>query len=654
MTLLFLSPWIPLIRAHLFREKNNSTFDFLLTQNEFHPFYKARLAAAKGATTVTIKPKANATATLGAKSVTDGQPRTLGAAATTPNGTLNTGSTAQVISEALESGKTIGHQFIPVESNDARAAVLDAGDGGETAEGAARSSNKLAEGPSNGGVVSNDRGNDYSEAALGVASNQTSSVDGQLSVESNEEQVTQAVSGQVVAQNQNADGDDTTDSTLCNGGTAGANASRGVQAEDSVILSAYSTTSEASTAQNPALASSGVHMLELRTRLALALANGSDSEDATRDERAADGSCGDGLQRSSATAIPADLNDSAPAKAVRKAGAAVASDGVGPEPAAADGGETEETRRAIRLKRARLMKGHYKLAVMKSGGQDLAADGSQNLPSASVMADDVGVVRRPASPDETAGSPRRSGGESSDGLSDLDSESEQGSVEHDVDDSDILTEINDEKGGAHPHKRGIEKERKTTSLSGDRQSRHKLEPGDTRRKKDSDCRTSRKRDRSRSRSRSPHRRHKDYHTRESKPDKTRHRRDRKSKSRSRSRERRGGDRESGSKARDTASRIEGNTRRSSGSDRSKKRGSGKERDKNVKSKESGESSGASRKGGGNRESRDERSGRNDSQRDRGRRDGDSSRKKRSRDDERRGESSGGSKRSGDREAGTRR
>lgn len=102
--------------------------------------------------------------------------------------------------------------------------------------------------------------------------------------------------------------------------------------------------------------------------------------------------------------------------------------GVGPDDEGEDGGgeESPETRRANRLKRARLMKGHYKLAVLRSsGGHDKTADSSQ-----------FGITEEgPAvtlAPDEDGESHQASGDHdlSEHDLSDLDSEIEGSGDEH--------------------------------------------------------------------------------------------------------------------------------------------------------------------------------------------------------------------------------
>lgn len=83
--------------------------------------------------------------------------------------------------------------------------------------------------------------------------------------------------------------------------------------------------------------------------------------------------------------------------------------------------ESAETRRANRLKRARLMKGHYKLAVMRSAGQD--TDAGDSGPAA---ADDGGEGTEAEIPGDPSGSVQ--GSEDSDSsasdLLDFDSEGE--------------------------------------------------------------------------------------------------------------------------------------------------------------------------------------------------------------------------------------
>ena len=125
------------------------------------------------------------------------------------------------------------------------------------------------------------------------------------------------------------------------------------------------------------------------------------------------------------------------------AGVATGAVGAAAAAAAADSAADDaETRRANRLKRARLMTGHYKLAVMEhSTGPESAADGGQQ------QQQEGGVVLGETTPGMGPG-PSYDGGvggsdslSSADGLSDFDNESSSEDGGDDDDDDLSLIHI---------------------------------------------------------------------------------------------------------------------------------------------------------------------------------------------------------------------
>lgn len=264
------------------------------------------------------------------------------------------------------------------------------------------------------------------------------------------------------------------------------------------------------TGDDEELSASRAHAVELRTKLAVALAQSRDDDDVSDCLDSEANGAGDASNN-------IDEDDEA------------GDDELGSEAASED---TAETRRANRLKRARLMKGHYQLAVMHSRGQDPAGDGI--LP----VRDGKGADAR-ASPevDGMGDSPQQGSGggvsQSSDDLSDLDS----GSDLEKVDDEDFLGVAAGEKAsttgddGKTADKVG-EGNRKPSTPSKRRRSAEKS--SDSRRSKDT---TDRRDEKRRSRSRSRSRRHGSSSKTDSRNSKSRHH---SRESRSRSRERRGG------------------------------------------------------------------------------------------------------------------
>lgn len=390
---------------------------------------------------------------------------------------------------------------------------------------------------------------------------------------------------------------------------------------------------DASAAEDEELTVSRAHALRARTKLAVALVQNRDN--VSEQEGKADGVGGDVPNSSRQPNV--DDFDEVQGEAVHARLVIGAEEELGE----AAGEESAETRRANRLKRARLMKGHYQLAVMRSRGQEPAGGGG-NQP-----VDEGSGMGARGSPNHVGGSPPQdSGGDSnvSDDLSDLDSESDL----ENVDGVDSVSEAGGENTNAANTTGGQgENSRNSSSPNSSKRRRStKTDDASSRRSKDSNDRRNR-RSRSRSHSRSP-RRGRDSTAKEDARTKSRHRREPRSNSRSRG----GGDRKRSNRDREAISRDRGNhgkrssragdgeasgTARSGGdhersnaSDRERKAGDSgrrkRERDDNAtrngKEQGGGSSSDKSRRESERRDSRERSSRDGDSRGNRGRRDGD--------------------------------
>lgn len=593
------------------KENNNPAFDFLQPTNQFHLFYRAELAAAKGQAPPT--------------------------AGSTGSGALVAeGERSDRVAPPLPSPSTaVSPQEMdkpPVASIESERQTVTDGDpereGPEqgylaSAQGSGRETNGDAKIHARRSQVGEDFG--APERISGLSS----ALPTQSARQVRAKAASKLASG--IAQDES-------------GGTSGGDVGNGSipsglghddRSAAKVSAFAVSTSGQASKDEEPS--ASCPNALEARTKLAVALAQNRD--DVAGSESKTEGTDRDALGPSQQ---PSDDD-------IDKVKSEPVEDGLG-ETA---GNESAENRRANRLKRARLMKGHYQLAVMRSRGQEPAGGANQPTKGSTTGAR--------GNPDDVGGSPPQGSGDDSDlsdDLSDLDSESDL----EDVNEVDSMSEAGGENAHANDNKTtgAHGKDRRKSSSPNRSKHRRSTETDDTTSRRSKHATDRRKRrSRSRTHSLSPRRR-RDNTAKEDARAKSRHPREPRSSSRSKDRRGEGErmhsnrdreatpqDRGSHEKRSSRAGEREASGTARAGSDRERKSASDRERKKGDSGKrkrdrdadaprngkeEASSSSDKNRRESERRDSRERSSRDGDSRGNRGRRDddGDSSRRKDSR------------------------